>query len=235
MTAAKSNALRANNATTDEFALDDAIEMSFPASDPLASSTITRIQTDKSTDLHQMKIAVLVTDGFEQAELLGPRAALEAAGARVEVISDKVGSVQGFVHTNTGKSVGVDKTFDDACSEDYAAILLPGGVVNGDAMRLLPQARKFIQDADRLSKPIASICHGGWLLISAGVARERTVTSWPSLQDDFQNAGAIWIDQEVVRDENFISLRNPDDIPAFNSAFISLLQEQQILNFPGRD
>ena len=178
--------------------------------------------------LKHIKIAVLVTDGFEQSELLEPRKALEQAGVKVEIISDRIGTVQGFEHTKKGASVTVDKSFDDARSDDYAAVLLPGGVVNGDAMRMLPQARKFVQEADRMNKPIASICHGGWLLISAGIASERTITSWPSLQDDFRNAGAIWLDKEVVCDENFVSSRKPKDIPAFNRAFISLLREQQV-------
>ena len=248
--------------SADELALDDANEMSFPASDPIASSNIAQIEIapemsfaaadhqnravmhdDENQDqihaqeatelmaigLKQMKIAILVTDGFEQSELLEPRKALEAVGVKVEVVSDKIGSVQGFEHTKKGASVNVDKSFDDVNSDDYAAVLLPGGVVNGDAMRMLPQARKFVQEANRMNKPIASICHGGWLLISAGIANQRSVTSWPSLQDDFRNAGAVWLDKEVVCDENFVSSRKPNDIPAFNRAFISLLREQQIL------
>ena len=265
MNESKINARSVEHDSPDELALDDANEMSFPASDPIASSNIARIEiapemslaaadhqnsaamhenmhADENQDqihaqeasdlsaigLKQMKIAVLVTDGFEQSELLEPRRALEAAGAKIEVISDKIGSVQGFEHTKKGASVNVDKSFDDARSDDYAGVLLPGGVVNGDAMRMLPQARKFVQEANRMNKPIASICHGGWLLISAGIANERTITSWPSLQDDFRNAGAVWLDKEVVCDENFVSSRKPNDIPAFNKAFISLLHEQQV-------
>jgi len=170
---------------------------------------------------------VLVTDGFEQAELLEPMQALEAAGATVEIISDKIGSVQGFEHTAKGKSIDVDISLDDAHPDDYSAVLLPGGVVNGDAMRTLPKARKFVQELNRANKPIASICHGGWLLISAGIANDRTVTSWPSLQDDFTNAGAVWVDKEVVCDANFVTARKPHDIPAFNKAFISLLRHHQ--------
>jgi len=174
-----------------------------------------------------LKVAVLVTDGFEQAELLEPKKALEAAGATVHIISDRKSSVQGFKHVDKGEVVSVDKSIDDARAEDYSAVLLPGGVVNGDALRMLPQARAFIRAANDAEKPIASICHGGWLLISAGIAKGRTVTSWPSLQDDFRNAGSQWVDQEVVRDENFVSSRKPDDIPAFNNALLTLLDEQQ--------
>jgi protease I len=174
-----------------------------------------------------MKIALLVTDGFEQAELLEPKKALEAAGATVDVISDKQGSVQGFQHTDKAAKVKVDKSIDAARQEDYDAVLLPGGVVNGDALRMVPKARAFVQAADAADKPIAAICHGGWLLISAGIAEERTVTSWPSLQDDFRNAGSTWVDRETVRDGNLITSRKPDDIPAFNQAFIALLGERQ--------
>jgi protease I len=243
----------------DELALDGANEMSFPASDPIASSNITRVDVApdmppasndhqnsnavevnvshkrrmQSTNgangeqLKNIKIAALVTDGFEQDELLVPKQALEAAGATVEIISDKTFSVQGFEHLTRGVSMSVDKSLDDARSQDYAAVLLPGGVANGDALRMLPQAQKFVQQVDQAKKPIASICHGGWLLISAGIAQNRTVTSWPSLQDDFRNAGGTWLDEEVVCDGNFVSSRKPSDIPAFNRAFISLLQEEQ--------
>ena len=122
------------------------------------------------------KVAVLVTDGFEQAELLGPRQALEAAGVKVDVISNKPGQVQGFQHTDKGEAVAVDKTFGEADAEDYDAVVLPGGVVNGDAMRMIPEAIDFVQIADEEDKPIAVICHGGWLLISADLASGRTVT-----------------------------------------------------------
>jgi protease I len=180
-----------------------------------------------TNQLENRKIAILVTDGFEQAELLEPKQALEAAGATVHVISDKDGSVQGFKHTDKGVQVTVDKSIKTARQQDYDAVLLPGGVVNGDALRMSPQARAFIQAANAEEKPIAAICHGGWLLISAGIAKNRTVTSWASLQDDFRNAGCNWVDKEVVRDKNFVTSRKPDDIPAFNQAFISLLGEKQ--------
>ncbi|HEY4318693.1 MAG TPA: type 1 glutamine amidotransferase domain-containing protein [Herbaspirillum sp.] len=175
--------------------------------------------------LENLKIALLVTDGFEQAELLEPKKALEAAGAKVDVISDKQGSVQGFKHTDKGETVKVDKSIDAVRQDDYDGVLLPGGVVNGDALRMVPKARDFVKAANEAGKPIAAICHGGWLLISAGVAEGRTVTSWPSLQDDFRNAGSTWMDRETVRDANLVTSRKPDDIPAFNKAFIALLDE----------
>jgi len=171
------------------------------------------------------RVAILATDGFEQAELLEPKRALEAAGILVDVISARSGTLQGFKHVEKGEQVKVDKTFAQAHQEDYAAVVLPGGVVNGDAMRLVPEAVKFVQDANQAHKPIAAICHGGWLLISAGLAKNRTVTSWPSLQDDFRNAGGKWVDREVVQDDNFITSRKPDDIPAFNKTLLSALKQ----------
>lgn len=230
-----------------ELTLDHANEMSFPASDPVASSNITRIkktpemapaaidhQNINTTDpgaqgktgnavLRAMKIAILVTDGFEEVELLLPKKALEAVGATVHVIADHPHTVQGFRHTEKASSVDVDLVLTEARPEEYDAALLPGGVVNGDALRMSAAARGFVQYINKQNKPLASICHGGWLLISAGIAKGRTVTSWPSLQDDFINAGSKWLDQEVVSENNFVSSRKPDDIPAFMQAFIALL------------
>lgn len=232
--------------TAREQALDSASEMSFPASDPIAFSNITRLETapdmsdaagehplgvpaavETGQALEQLKIAALVSDGFEQSELLEPKKALEAAGARVEVVSDHQGNVQGYRHLEKGVSVKVDKALDSLRVEDYAGVLLPGGVANGDAMRMQEAAQEFIRQMDRAKKPIAAICHGGWLLISAGVADQRTLTSWPSMKDDFENAGSTWVDEEVVRDDNLVSSRKPDDIPAFNDAFISLLRSEK--------
>lgn len=174
--------------------------------------------------LQGAKVAILVTDGFEQAELLGPKQALEEQGVTVDVISNKAGQVQGFQHTDKGQAVKVDKTFAEADQEDYTAVVLPGGVVNGDAMRMIPEAVEFVQAADEANKPIAVICHGGWLLISADIASGRTLTSWPSLQDDFRNAGSVWIDEEVVCDGNLITSRKPADIPAFNQELLAALR-----------
>ncbi|MCY0387638.1 type 1 glutamine amidotransferase [Robbsia sp. Bb-Pol-6] len=179
--------------------------------------------TPSRSSLDGLKVAILATDGFEQAELLSPREALQLAGARVDVISDKTDTIQGFDHVDKCETVKVDKTFEQALASEYDAVVLPGGVVNGDAIRLLPRAQAFVQAANAERKPLAVICHGGWLLISARIVEGRTFTSWPSLQDDFQNAGAKWVDREVVEDGNLISSRKPDDLPAFNQALIAAL------------
>ncbi|QQC65834.1 type 1 glutamine amidotransferase domain-containing protein [Paraburkholderia ginsengisoli] len=178
-------------------------------------------------ELNGYKVAVLAVDGFEQAELVEPKRALSEAGATVHVISEKAGKIQGFKHVDKGDTVAVDATFDNARPDDYDAVVLPGGVVNGDAIRLLPQAQAFIKAADNAKKPIAVICHGGWLPVSAGIIKGRTLTSWPSLQDDIRNAGGTWVDQEVVEDGNLISSRKPDDLPAFNKALIAQLSKRK--------
>ncbi|MFM0513010.1 type 1 glutamine amidotransferase domain-containing protein [Paraburkholderia sp. RL17-373-BIF-A] len=180
-----------------------------------------------SDTLKGYEVAVLAVDGFEQAELIEPRRALAEAGATVHVISAKPGKIQGFKHVDKGDAVEVDTTFDEASADDYDAVVLPGGVVNGDAIRLLPQAQAFVKAADNAKKPIAVICHGGWLPVSAGIIKGRTLTSWPSLQDDIRNAGGTWVDQEVVEDGNLISSRKPDDLPAFNRTLIAQLSKRK--------
>ncbi|MGA3249553.1 MAG: type 1 glutamine amidotransferase domain-containing protein [Paraburkholderia sp.] len=177
--------------------------------------------------LQGCKIAVLALDGFEQAELVEPKRALSAEGATVHVISAKPGKIQGFKHVDKGDAVEVDATFDKATAAEYDAVVLPGGVVNGDAIRLLPQAQAFVKAANQAHKPIAVICHGAWLPVSAGIMKGRTVTSWPSLQDDIRNAGGTWVDQEVVEDDNFITSRKPDDLPAFNKTLIAQLTKRK--------
>lgn len=177
--------------------------------------------------LQGCKVAVLAVDGFEQAELDEPKRALVEAGATVHVISAKPGKIQGFKHVDKGDAVAVDATFDKATAADYDAVVLPGGVVNGDAIRLLPQAQAFVKAANTAHKPIAVICHGAWLPVSAGIIKGRTVTSWPSLQDDIRNAGGTWVDQEVVEDDNFITSRKPDDLPAFNKTLIAQLSRRK--------
>lgn len=175
--------------------------------------------------LSGLHIAILVMDGFEQVEFTDPRTALEAEGATVRVISGKHGNVQGFHHDAKGDAFPVDLTFDEADPKDFDAAVLPGGVMNADQIRLIPQAQQFIRHIDEEGKPIAVICHGAWLLVSAGLVEGRTLTSWPTLQDDIRNAGANWVDQEVVRDGNWVSSRKPADIPAFNRETIALMQE----------
>jgi protease I len=176
-----------------------------------------------ATSLDGYKVAILAVDGFEQAELLEPQRALTQAGAKVFVISQKPGQIQGFKHVDKADKVNVDVTLDAANAADYDAVVLPGGVVNGDAIRLDAKAQSFVKEADRAKKPIAVICHGGWLPISAGIVAGRTMTSWPSLQDDVRNAGGTWVDQQVQIDGNLISSRKPDDLPAFNEALIDAL------------
>ena len=176
-----------------------------------------------TTDLNDFKVAILVTDGFEQVEMTGPREALQQAGATTVLISSKPGQVQGFNHDTKADTFAVERTFDDVDPGEFDAVLLPGGVMNGDQIRVIPKAQTFVQTMDADHKPIAVICHGGWLLVSAGLVDGRTMTSWPTLEDDIRNAGGNWVDQEVVIDQNLVSSRKPDDIPAFNQKFLELL------------
>jgi deglycase len=175
--------------------------------------------------LSGVKVAALAVDGFEQAELLEPKKALEEAGANVVVISEKSGKIQGFKHHDKAETVSVDLTFDKANMEEFDAVLLPGGVINADAIRVMKKAQEIVRGIDQAGKPIAVICHGSWLLVSAGLTRGRTLTSWPTLQDDLRNSGATWEDREVLRDRNWVSSRKPDDIPAFNREMIQLIAE----------
>ncbi|CAM5303253.1 type 1 glutamine amidotransferase domain-containing protein [Stutzerimonas degradans] len=177
-----------------------------------------------SQPLTGKRVAILVTDGFEQAELTGPREALENAGARADIVAPKNGEVTGWNHTTPATKFHVDQTFDAIRIADYDAVLLPGGVVNSDTIRTEATAQRLVREAAQAGKPIAVICHGSWLLISAGLVNGRRMTSWPSLADDLRNAGAEWVDEPVVIDGGLISSRKPDDIPAFSSALIEALQ-----------
>lgn len=179
------------------------------------------------TDTRQLagrKVAILVDDLFEQAELAEPKRALEGAGAVVHIVSDKGPEVTGMQHDKKGDRFKVDVALADADPDDYDGLVLPGGVINADALRMVEPARRFVQAVEKAAKQIAVVCHGPWLLISAGLASGRTLTSWPSLQDDLRNAGATWVDREVVTDGNWTSSRKPADLPAFNKAFIAALQ-----------
>jgi protease I len=180
-----------------------------------------------SRKLNGLRVAILATNGFEEAELLEPRKALDAAGARTTVIAPKSGKIQGMKHDEKSQTVTVDSTFDQAKAADFDAVLLPGGALNADALRVEQSAQKFVQEMDRQKKPIAFICHAPWLLVSAGLTKGRTVTSYHTIQDDLRNAGAKWLDKEVVRDGNWVSSRQPTDIPAFNREMISLFSEPQ--------
>jgi protease I len=174
-----------------------------------------------------MNVAILVTNGFEQVEMTGPRQALEEQGAITKIISDKHGKVQGFNHDTKADQFDVDLSFDEADAEDFDAVVLPGGVMNGDRIRMIPAAQEFVRNIDEAGKPIAVICHGGWLLVSSGLVDGRTMTSWPTLRDDIRNAGGTWVDEEVVVDGNLVSSRKPDDIPAFNRKMVDKLFERK--------
>src|SRR5687767_9682928 len=170
--------------------------------------------------LNGKRVAILTENGFEQSELLEPRRALDEAGAVTVVISPRAGHVRGWNHEDWGERVAVDVLLADAKPDDYDALLLPGGVMNPDRLRLNQQAVAFVHAFVRGHKPIAAICHGPWTLIDADGVKGRTLTSWPSIRTDLVNAGAVWIDAEVFRDGNLVTSRKPSDIPAFNTTMI---------------
>ena len=167
-------------------------------------------------------VAILVTDGFEQVELTGPRKALEAAGAKTILVSPHGGQVRAWNLTNWGDMFDVDRPLDQGRPEQFDALLLPGGVANPDLLRTNGEAVKFVRAFFDAGKPVASICHGPWTLIEAGVVKGRRMTSWPSLKTDLQNAGATWENREAVTDDNLVTSRMPADIPVFNRQMIEL-------------
>ena len=185
--------------------------------------------------LEGVRVAVLATDGFEQSELLDPRHALDDEGAVTEVVSLRSGDIRGWNHKDWGKTVAVDRTIDSADAKNYDALLvlaraepggadlvLPGGVMNPDKLRMDAKAVAFVKNFFKAKKPVGAICHGPWTIVEAGVVDGRTLTSWPSLKTDIQNAGGSWVDEETVVDGNLITSRNPGDIPAFNREIIKL-------------
>ena len=171
-------------------------------------------------DLEGCTVAVLATDGVEQVELTEPVKALREAGADVHVVSDKDGEIQAFQHYDKGDRIPVDTRLRDADGKKYDALVLPGGVINPDALRLVPSAIGFVRHFVEKKKPIAAICHGPWTLIDAGGVKGRTMTSWPSLKTDLSNAGATWVDRPVVTDGTLVTSRKPDDLMAFNEAMV---------------
>ncbi len=173
-------------------------------------------------DLQQLRVAILALDGFEECELTEPRKALLEAGAKVDVVSKKNGQIQGFRSCDKTGKVKVDRTLDEARAGDYDAVFLPGGAWNADTARVEPRIRQFLREMDGAGKPIAAICHAPWELISADLVRGRKLTSWPTIQDDLRNAGAEWLDREVVVDGNFITSRGPQDIPTLNREMLAL-------------
>lgn len=169
------------------------------------------------------KVMILATDGFEQSELMKPRENLEKAGIETMIVSLKSGEIKGWDQKDWGESVKVDMTVDDASADDFDALLLPGGQMNPDILRMNEDAIELIKSFDSAGKPIAAICHAPWLLVEANIVDGKTVTSWPSVRTDLTNAGADVVDREVVTDGNLITSRNPDDIPAFSKALIAKL------------
>jgi protease I len=175
--------------------------------------------------LNGKRVAVLVANGFEQVEMTDPRKALDQAGAKTTLISIEAGKVQGMNHDKPGDQFPVEKTIDSVSANDYDALLLPGGVANPDTLRINQKAVAFVKAFADAGKPIAAICHGPWTLIEAGVVKGRTLTSWPSLRTDIQNAGGKWVDEEVHNDHGLITSRKPGDIPAFNRKMIEEFAE----------
>ena len=173
-----------------------------------------------TSKLNGKKIAILATDGFEQVELTEPRKALDEAGATTVVIAPKSGDIKGWKFKEWGDTVKVEKTLEDANPNDYDALVLPGGVISPDHLRMDPKAVNFVRQFVATGRTVAAICHGPWTLVEADAVRGKKVTSWPSVKTDLKNAGAHWVDQEVVTDGQFIFSRKPDDIPAFSKAII---------------
>ena len=188
-------------------------------------------QVPQDNNLHSVKVAILVTDGFEQVELIEPKNALDAAGAETLIVSPKDGQVRGWNFTDWGVKLSVDFKLGEAKPEDFDALLLPGGVINPDALRIEPKAVAFVKAFFDAGKPVASICHGPWTIIETGAARGRRMTSWPSLKSDLENAGAEWVNEEVTVDRNLLTSRKPEDIPAFNAKMIELFSH---VRTPGR-
>jgi len=177
--------------------------------------------------LNGKRVAILVTDGFEEVELIKPREALNQAGAKTQIVSPKDGKVKSWRFTEWGTELPVDVPLNKATIDLFDALLLPGGVISPDKLRMQPEAVNFVKSFFDAGKPVAAICHGPWTIIEAGHARGRKIASWPSLKTDIRNAGAEWVDQEVVRDGNLVTSRKPDDIPAFNRAIIELFSQSR--------
>ena len=173
------------------------------------------------------RVLILATNGFEQSELIEPRKALEAAGFATTLASPTPGKIRGWNHGDWGQVVTVDKDIDEVSADDFDALLLPGGQMNPDILRMDDRVIELIEDFDSENKPIAAICHAPWLLIEADIVDGRTVTGWPSIHTDLENAGAEVVDQAVAIDGNLITSRKPEDIPAFTRALIDALEEAE--------
>jgi len=176
----------------------------------------------QGTRLNGLRVAILVSNDFEQVEMTEPRKALTQAGAQVTLISPKSGQVRGMNHDEKADSFNVDMTLDQANPSNFDAVMLPGGALNADALRMEPRARTFVQEFDRTGRPMAIICHAPWLLVSAGLVKGRTLTSYYTIQDDIRNAGGNWVDQEMVQDRNWVTSRSPQDLSVFNPSMVNL-------------
>ncbi|MFS0515819.1 type 1 glutamine amidotransferase domain-containing protein [Nostoc sp. UIC 10607] len=183
-------------------------------------------------DLSNFRVAVIATDGFEESELTEPVRPLKEAGATVEILSAKLGQIQAFRHFDKSITVNVDRVLTEAQPEEFDAVLLPGGALNADTLRMGPKVQLFLQKMQEQGKPIAAICHAPWELVSAGLVRGRTLTSYYTIQDDIRNAGGNWVDKEVVVDRNWVTSRQPDDIAAFNREMLNLFSKFK-LSFAG--
>jgi protease I len=175
--------------------------------------------------LQGKRIAILAADMFERVELEEPRDALKDAGAEIEIVSLKPGEIQGFDHFDPANKVKVDRAVEEVSADDYDALMIPGGVGNPDQLRGDENAVEFVRSFFEQGKPVAAICHAPWVLVEAGVVRDRKLTSWPTLQTDIRNAGGNWVDEEVVVDQGLVTSRKPDDIPAFNRKMVEEFAE----------
>ncbi len=173
-------------------------------------------------DLSHLRVAVLATDGFEDSELIEPIKALTEAAAQVTIVSLKPGQIQGVQHMTKSVKVPVGRTCTEIAPDDFDAIHLPGGCFNADALRVVPEVQLLLQAMEEAGKPIAAICHAPWLLISAGLVRGRNLTSYHTIRDDIRNAGGNWVNREVVEDDNWVTSRQPSDLPKFNRAMLDL-------------
>jgi protease I len=187
--------------------------------------TVRAKETNMANNIQGKRVAILATVGFEQSELLEPQKALDNAGAKTEVISPEAGKIKAWNMKDWGVEVSVDSTIKNVNPADYDALMLPGGVMNPDKLRANPDAVKFVKHFVDQGKPIAAICHGPWTLIEAGGVRGKKMTSWPSLKTDLTNAGANWVDEQVVTDHGLVTSRKPADIPAFVDKMIEEIAE----------
>ena len=178
-------------------------------------------------NLQGMRVAILATDGVEHVELREPRKALDAAGATTTLFAPKAGQIISMNHMDKADNFDVDSTLEQADASEFDAVLLPGGALNADTLRVHPRAQQVVRDMDEAGKPLAVICHAPWLLVSAGLVRGRTLTGYHTIQDDIRNAGGKWQDAEVVRDKNWVTSRQPSDLPAFNRVLIELFAEHR--------